>query len=448
MKKITFLLFSILMGTTAFAQDTCATAIPLNLTGNNVVTVVNGTQGTTLVCSGGTDQATAAEWYSYTATATGVLNLNSNLTANAGGDTRVQVYRGTCGALVCAGGSDDVSGSNYLTNVNVNVTAGTNYFIAWDDLWDPTGFTFTATFTAVSNPPSCATNPLPAIAATGVAINAANTNAVALSWSAPAGAPATTYEIRFGTSATAPTSLTTTFTGTSVNITNTLYDTQYYWQIIAANGAGSATGCAIWSFTTQAATGTPPTNATTPAPANGATAVAIDPADTDMNGTPDNSVNISWVQTATGQQPNAYTIRLGDSPSTLQTLTTTFTATAARFINQLAGTTYFWQAVPTNSGVEAANQPIWSYTTAGTASVDDEIMNFFTLSPNPTTDFISINTDLPIEKITIFNMLGQIIMANPIHDNNRINVSDLQSGLYLITVSNGNSEQTSRFIKN
>ena len=437
------------------AQNTCGTAIPVNLTGNNIVALVDGTASGPL-CVGNAGQiATAAEWYTFTAPSNGVLNLNSDLAANAGGDTRVQVFSGTCAALVCAGGGDDVSATNFLTNTNVTVTSGVTYRIAWDDFWEDDGFTFTATFTAVSTPPACATLVSPAIGATGVAINTADQdnngtpdNSITLTWTAAAGAPATTYEIRFGTNPTMPTSLTTTFTGTSVRITGTLFNTLYYWQIIPANGAGAATGCPIWSFTSQTATGTPPTNATTPTPANGATAVAIDPADVDMNGTPDNSVNISWVQTATGQQPNAYTIRLGDSPTTLNTLTTTFTGTAARFINQLAGTTYFWQAVPTNNGVEAPNQPIWSYTTAGTASVNDETVNFFTLSPNPATDFISINTDLPIEKITIFNMLGQIIMANPIRDNNRINVSDLQSGLYLITVSNGNSQQTSRFIKN
>ncbi|MEP6107852.1 T9SS type A sorting domain-containing protein, partial [Nonlabens ulvanivorans] len=166
------------------------------------------------------------------------------------------------------------------------------------------------------------------------------------------------------------------------------------------------------------------------------------------DGSPDNAVDIAWVQDATGQQPNAYTIRLGDSPTTLQTLTTTFTGMAARFVNQSAGTTYYWQVVPTNNGVEAVNQPIWSYTTAGTASVEDDSINFFTISPNPANSIINIITDENINSVDLYNALGQKVLEDITIINNQINITDVHSGIYFLRATSNLGVQTVQIIKN
>jgi len=148
MKKITLLLFCFLIFTySGIAQDTCAGATPITAGTYNVVTV-NGTQGTTVICSGGTTTATAAEWYTYTPTASGSATVSSNiLPTNMNGDTRLHVYEGTCGALVCVAGSDDVdyTGGNYLSEVTFNTTANTTYYIVWDNRWSAFGFEFTLT---------------------------------------------------------------------------------------------------------------------------------------------------------------------------------------------------------------------------------------------------------------------------------------------------------------
>ncbi|GAK99129.1 hypothetical protein JCM19314_3160 [Nonlabens ulvanivorans] len=294
--------------------------------------------------------------------------------------------------------------------------------------------------------------------ATNVAIDPADNNAdgspdnsVPLSWVPDTtGSPATEYDIYYGTDPTMLNNLTaaTTYTATSVSITGNLYATTYYWQIVAINGSGSSTSNPIWSFTTAAASGTAPSNATTPTPTDGATMVVIDTADADADGSPDNAVDIAWVQDATGQQPNAYTIRLGDSPTTLQTLTTTFTGMAARFVNQSAGTTYYWQVVPTNNGVEAVNQPIWSYTTAGTASVEDDSINFFTISPNPANSIINIITDENINSVDLYNALGQKVLEDITIINNQINITDVHSGIYFLRATSNLGVQTVQIIKN
>jgi len=148
MKKITLLLFTFLAFTSiSNAQDTCLTATAITA-GTYTVAAVNGTEGTTVICSGGTTTGAAAEWYTYTPTADGSATITSNiLPTNQNGDTRIHVYEGTCGALVCVAGNDDVDypGGNYLSEVTFNTTANTTYIIAWDNRWSSFGFDFTLT---------------------------------------------------------------------------------------------------------------------------------------------------------------------------------------------------------------------------------------------------------------------------------------------------------------
>lgn len=148
MKKITLLLFcSLAFSYVAVAQDTCAGATPITA-GTYNVTTVDGTDGTTIICSGGTTTGMAAEWYTYTPVASGSATVSSNiLPTNANGDTRLQIYEGTCGALVCVSGNDDVDypGGNYLSEATFNTVANTTYYIVWDNRWSSFGFEFTLT---------------------------------------------------------------------------------------------------------------------------------------------------------------------------------------------------------------------------------------------------------------------------------------------------------------
>lgn len=345
MKKITLLFLSLVAGMTTYAQNTCATSLPISTTTVNSVGTIDGTMISQNCANTSTALGTAAEWYNFTAPATGVLNLNSDLAANAGRDTRVQVYSGACTALVCVGGGDDVSASNYLTNVNVNVTAGTVYTIAWDNRWESNAFVFNATFTAVSSPP----NPV-----------------------------------------------------------------------------------------------------TTPTPADNATNVPVDPTDVDANGTPDNFVALSWSNAASGPPATSYEIYFGTDANALPRLgaTQTFTSTSIRITGLTVNTTYFWRIVAVNGAGSAVGSSTWQFTTGALASVNDEAISFFTLSPNPTNDVLNINSKVKVEKFTIYNALGQVVSTNEDIINNSINVSNLKSGIYLISVENNNQVQTQRFIKN
>ncbi|MEN9928145.1 MAG: hypothetical protein RLZZ231_66 [Bacteroidota bacterium] len=145
MKKITLLVILLhFVGINTYAQDTCATALPLSTGGLYVVTAVNGTEVPTPVCTinGSVTTTPAGEWYAYTPTNDHTVTLTTDISQNTPRiDTRVHIYTGPCSNLVCFAGDDD-SGANYSSVVTFNVTANTTYMIAWDNRWTANGFTF------------------------------------------------------------------------------------------------------------------------------------------------------------------------------------------------------------------------------------------------------------------------------------------------------------------
>lgn len=142
MKKITLLF----LGITSWignAQNTCATALPV-LAGSHVVNAIDGPTPITILCGPNTTNATLSEWYTYTPTSNYTVTITTDLTVNTGKDTRFNVYTGGCGSLSCVSGDDDsgVIGNGYLSTATFNVTSGTTYYIAFDNRWSTSGFTF------------------------------------------------------------------------------------------------------------------------------------------------------------------------------------------------------------------------------------------------------------------------------------------------------------------
>ncbi len=96
--------------------------------------------------------------------------------------------------------------------------------------------------------PDCVTLNTPANAATGVDY----TVPVNLTWTAATtGSAASSYDVYLDTNAT-PTTLLGNQTALTRAVSGLLPSTTYYWKVVAKNLAGSATGCATFSFTTMA----------------------------------------------------------------------------------------------------------------------------------------------------------------------------------------------------
>ena len=139
-----------------YAQDTCETAVSIAV-GTTTVVAVDGTEVPYPICTAnGTIPATrnpAGEWYRYAPSEDFTVTVSSDLPVNAGKDTRVHIYTGSCGNLTCFTGDDD-SGAGFLSLVTFNVTAGTTYYIAWDNRWSSVGFDFTLSEQPVIIPPT------------------------------------------------------------------------------------------------------------------------------------------------------------------------------------------------------------------------------------------------------------------------------------------------------
>ncbi len=138
MKHILTLLALLVTTPSLLAQNTCATALPIGV-GTYVVDVIDGQAPSPSCIGAGT--ADNGEWYTFFSTSDQTLIVSTDLPQNAGVDTRVQIYTGSCAALVCVGGDDD-SGTGFLSYAVVSANANTLYYIAFDNRYSSTGFTF------------------------------------------------------------------------------------------------------------------------------------------------------------------------------------------------------------------------------------------------------------------------------------------------------------------
>lgn len=154
MKKILPLCIFCLTTYFVQAQNTCATAVPISA-GNHVVSVIDGTDVPSPICAANGNGATAGEWYSYTPSVNHNVTVTTDLSVNSGKDTRFHVYSGTCGALVCIGGDDDDGNTygDYLSVDTFGALEGQTYYIAFDNKWSASGFTFQLTEAPYVEPP-------------------------------------------------------------------------------------------------------------------------------------------------------------------------------------------------------------------------------------------------------------------------------------------------------
>jgi hypothetical protein len=144
-----YILFTLLFSLTIQAQDACGSAITIPGAGTYSVGVINGSQPTAFCAPNGAIPVAnipAGEWYSYTPSQNYSVTISTDIAANnPKKDTRVHVYSGNCGSLTCVAGDDD-SGTSFSSIVTFSATAGTTYYIAWDNRWlsvaNNTGFSF------------------------------------------------------------------------------------------------------------------------------------------------------------------------------------------------------------------------------------------------------------------------------------------------------------------
>jgi hypothetical protein len=177
------------------------------------------------------------------------------------------------------------------------------------------------------------------------------TTGTALSWSA---AGATRYDVHFGTINPPPVA-SQDQTAATFDVEGLGNGVTYFWQVIAKNATGTTSG-PVWSFTTEAGTGsTLPAEPASPSPAHNASNVSTTP-------------TLSW----TAASATAYDVYFGTTNPPPQV--TTDQATASYNPGTLSNsTTYFWMVVAHN-GEGSTTGPVWSFTTQGATQSPTDIV--------------------------------------------------------------------------
>jgi len=140
----------------------CTTATALACGSSVTGTTVGGTVNATLATCTTTLNTAPGKWHTITPASSGSVTVT---TCNAGTDydTKMGVFSGTCGALVCVGGNDDSTDPgcqlgtlNRFSKVTFTATAGTTYYIYVTGFGTTSGAyelsaTCTSTLTAPTN---------------------------------------------------------------------------------------------------------------------------------------------------------------------------------------------------------------------------------------------------------------------------------------------------------
>jgi hypothetical protein len=148
MKKLLLFVFAFTQAA-SFAQGSCATALPVTA-GTYTHGTINGTYQ--LGCFSA-ENVTAGLWYSFNSPTETVVRVNTNIAANpATGDSRISIFDGSCATLVCVNALDDVSATNYLTDLSFLAEANVTYYIQFDNRWGADANNLTFEVSTVASP--------------------------------------------------------------------------------------------------------------------------------------------------------------------------------------------------------------------------------------------------------------------------------------------------------
>lgn len=137
MKRFYSLLTASLFALGLAAQgDTCTTAQAITGTGTYLANGPASGSGGPSGCGPGSN----GDWYVYTPSFTGAVEISSCDPMNYSDDTVLKFLSGSCGSLTCEAYNDDVIGGcpsyQFASYLQVNVVAGQSYYIVWADPFD------------------------------------------------------------------------------------------------------------------------------------------------------------------------------------------------------------------------------------------------------------------------------------------------------------------------
>ena len=197
----------------------------------------------------------------------------------------------------------------------------------------------TAVSNSAPNPPS---HPIPADSAIEQSV------AVNLAWtgSDPDG-DSLTYDVHLGTTITPPL-LSLGQSGTSFNPDTLVYDTTYYWRIVALDNHDHSTSGPTWSFRTKIRNDAPnlPSN---PIPVDSAIEQSV-------------TVNLAWICSDREGDTLTYDVYFGTTnPPPLVSSTQLDTTYDPGMLDD--NTTYYWQVIAYDNHNHSVTGPMWHFST-------------------------------------------------------------------------------------
>lgn len=498
MKKVLSTLGIAILSQFSYGQGAnCAASTVISANGTLTVPSITGTLYTSCLTGTPSPAPTNGVWYSFTPTSNGSVTISSNLTQNNGttkrNETRFSVYSGTCSALTCVASSDDVSTSNYLSSATFSVTAGTTYYLQWDNAWvaanDPQallGFDFSYTFT------SC-------LPVSGLSLSSVSTTNAAITWTAPTPAPSS-YNIEYGAlgftqgTGTTATVTTPTFTfptqtaganlsfyirsncGTTQGswlgpynvflVKNTPYSNNFDTANNRSDGFSAGTG---WALAVDDTTSTPPVVLSqSPTGFYYSNTSSTGPANAQLYSRPINLIanqtnNLSFYTRAyaftAGQNPAPMTLKIYRNTAANMTgavqIGTAITVNGTTHIQQTSSftvpTTGTYYLIFSNESAQSTNTTALIFDTfnitSGSLGTND--IEFFenkvSISPNPTSDILNIKTYSKINAVSVVDMTGRKVDVKL--NDTQVDVRSLPAGTYLINIETKDGISTEKFIK-
>jgi len=393
---------------------------------------------------------------SVTAAGEGVLSWDATTITDG-----YHVYLGTTSGTYTT--TVDVTDTEYTTT---GLTIGTTYFWKvepFNTVGSAAGCVEQSFTTEAYAVPNCAENPVPADAATAVAIESGRT--VVLSWDAPSTGPTpTSYTIELGTVSGTYTIGPATILGTSIPFSGVSENTTYYWRVTPNNGDVSASSCTEWSFTTGAFPA-PPANDTCagainlPVDANAcvrATLVDNSFATDSGEATPSCAANDNvpdlWY-TLTVPTSGAVTINTSavtgsnfdDSVMAVYSGTCTGLtevdcnddSSASDFFSELllTGQTPGETLYVRVTGYSASQNDTFNICAfdPNASSVANNQIAGFEFYPNPVNNTLNLSAQDQIENVNIYNVTGQeVINIQPNKVQAQVDMSQLRNGIYFV----------------
>ncbi|WP_298157381.1 T9SS type A sorting domain-containing protein [Flavobacterium sp.] len=507
MKKLLLLTGLVFGSISMYAQTTCATATNISGTGTLVCPAITGTYpaGTGL-CYTAPATAPKAIWYKFTPATGGVLSVTSGIAANpvATTDTRLSVFTGACGGpYTCVALNDDINeaGQDYRSAIsNITLTAGTTYYIVWDNRWSATGFSFDFTFTAAT-----------CFKPTGFTYTAApTTTSVGLGWTAPAQGFPEGYDFEYGpTGFVQGTGTLVSTADTSVSLTTLSPNSIYDFYIRSNCGFGDFS---VWagpiSFSTLFTPATPPYNTsfeetsfdfvgwTLDEPATyageswqvypaGAGSPLVQDGDNMaliFSSNAASGPNDSWLISrgldlnagatvtvsyyvrnyvnATSTGTSTYELKAGTSQdivgmtipiATESETSATYVQKTSSFVAPSTGTYYlgFHSTNAVNAGTHATF--IDNVAVSQVLGTEDYLASQFAVFPNPANDVININNtnDAIITNVKVTDLKGRTVKSSNVvaASNVQISASDLSAGVYFLNITSDKGTVVKKIVK-